>query len=84
MLGPFTINIYMPSFEQMKAVFGVTDVELQITLSLYFAAFAFMSLWHGACTCSQPPSTGPMAGARANSMTTSAYRRCLLYTSRCV
>jgi DHA1 family bicyclomycin/chloramphenicol resistance-like MFS transporter len=47
-LGPFTINIYMPSFEQMKAVFGVTDVELQITLSLYFAAFAFMSLWHGA------------------------------------
>ena len=48
MLGPFTINIYMPSFEQMKAVFGVTDVELQITLSLYFAAFAFMSLWHGA------------------------------------
>ncbi len=48
MLGPFTINIYMPSFEQMKGVFGVTDVELQITLSLYFAAFAFMSLWHGA------------------------------------
>lgn len=29
-------------------MFGVTDVELQITLSLYFAAFAFMSLWHGA------------------------------------
>lgn len=48
MLGPFTINIYMPSFAQMKAVFDVTDIELQITLSLYFAAFAFMSLWHGA------------------------------------
>lgn len=48
MLGPFTINIYMPSFAQMEAVFDVTDIELQITLSLYFAAFAFMSLWHGA------------------------------------
>ncbi|WP_313054251.1 multidrug effflux MFS transporter [Pseudomonas lopnurensis] len=48
MLGPFTINTYMPSFPEMKTVFGVTDVELQLTLSLYFASFAFMSLWHGA------------------------------------
>lgn len=48
MLGPFSINIYMPSFAEMKSVFGVGDVEMQLTLSLYFAAFAFMSLWHGA------------------------------------
>lgn len=47
MLGPFTINIYMPSFAEMRMVLGVTDVELQLTLSLYFASFSFMSLWHG-------------------------------------
>lgn len=48
MLGPFSINAYMPSFAEMRTVLAVTDVELQITLSLYFAAFAFMALWHGA------------------------------------
>lgn len=48
MLGPFTINMYMPSFAEMREVLGVTDVQLQITLSLYFVSFAFMSLWHGA------------------------------------
>lgn len=47
MLGPFTINMYMPSFAAMRADLGVDDVQLQITLSLYFTAFAFMSLWHG-------------------------------------
>ncbi|WP_210425083.1 multidrug effflux MFS transporter [Spongiibacter thalassae] len=47
MLGPFTINMYMPSFAAMRTELGVDDVQLQITLSLYFTAFAFMSLWHG-------------------------------------
>lgn len=47
MLGPFTINAYMPSFAEMKSVLGVGDVEMQLTLSLYFVAFSFMSLWHG-------------------------------------
>jgi len=47
MLGPFTINMYMPSFAAMRAELGVDDVQLQFTLSLYFMAFAFMSLWHG-------------------------------------
>ncbi len=47
MLGPFTINMYMPSFSAMRAELGVDDVQLQFTLSLYFMAFAFMSLWHG-------------------------------------
>lgn len=47
MLGPFSINIYMPSFADMRTSLGVSDVQLQITLSLYFVSFAFMSLWHG-------------------------------------
>ncbi len=47
MLGPFTINMYMPSFAAMRVELGVDDVQLQFTLSLYFMAFAFMSLWHG-------------------------------------
>lgn len=48
MLGPFTINMYMPSFADMRTALAVSDVQLQLTLSLYFASFAFMSLWHGA------------------------------------
>lgn len=48
MLGPFTINTYLPSFPAMREALAVDDIQLQQTLSLYFAAFAFMSLWHGA------------------------------------
>lgn len=48
MLGPFSINAYLPSFNEMSAVLHTDRVALQQTISIYFAAFAFMSLWHGA------------------------------------
>lgn len=48
MLGPFSINAYLPSFHEMSVVLHTDGVALQQTISVYFAAFAFMSLWHGA------------------------------------
>lgn len=48
MLGPFSINAYLPSFDEMAVVLHTDRVALQQTISVYFAAFAFMSLWHGA------------------------------------
>lgn len=48
MLGPFSINAYLPSFPEMERALHTDRVALQQTISVYFAAFAFMSLWHGA------------------------------------
>ena len=48
MLGPFSINAYLPSFPDMERTLHTDRVALQQTISVYFAAFAFMSLWHGA------------------------------------
>lgn len=48
MLGPFSINTYLPSFGEMTAAFATDQVALQQTIAIYLAAFAFMSLWHGA------------------------------------
>jgi DHA1 family bicyclomycin/chloramphenicol resistance-like MFS transporter len=48
MLGPFSINAYLPSFHEMSVALHTDRVALQQTISVYFAAFAFMSLWHGA------------------------------------
>lgn len=48
MLGPFSINAYLPSFREMALVLRTEAVALQQTISVYFFAFAFMSLWHGA------------------------------------
>jgi DHA1 family bicyclomycin/chloramphenicol resistance-like MFS transporter len=48
MLGPFSINTYLPSFPEMERALHTDRVALQQTISVYFAAFAFMSLWHGA------------------------------------
>jgi DHA1 family bicyclomycin/chloramphenicol resistance-like MFS transporter len=47
MLGPFSINTYLPSFGEMAHVFAVDVAAIQQTVAIYFAAFAFMSLWHG-------------------------------------
>jgi hypothetical protein len=48
MLGPFSINAYLPSFHEMSVVLHTDRVALQQTISGYFGAVAFMSLWHGA------------------------------------
>ncbi|MRV70517.1 Bcr/CflA family efflux MFS transporter [Duganella sp. FT92W] len=47
-VGPFSINTYLPSFGDMETALGASRVALQQTVSIYFASFAFMALWHGA------------------------------------
>ena len=48
MLGPFSIDTYIPAFSGIAAALGATPVEMQQTLSAYLLGFAFMSLFHGA------------------------------------
>ncbi len=48
MLGPFSIDTYIPAFSGMAQSLGATPVEMQQTLSAYLFGFAFMSLFHGA------------------------------------
>jgi len=48
MLGPFTIDTYLPAFAGIAADLQATPLQIQQTLSAYLFAFAFMSLFHGA------------------------------------
>ena len=48
MLGPFSIDTYIPAFSGIAAALGATPVEMQQTLSAYLFGFAFMNLFHGA------------------------------------
>ncbi len=48
MLGPFSIDTYLPAFAGMTKSLGATPVEMQQTLSAYLFGFAFMNLFHGA------------------------------------
>jgi DHA1 family bicyclomycin/chloramphenicol resistance-like MFS transporter len=48
MVGPFTVDTYLPSFPAIGSEFGVSAAALQLTLSAYFLTFAAMTLWHGA------------------------------------
>ncbi len=47
-LGPFSIDAYLPSFPDIAAKLGASQLEVQQTLSTYLLAFAVMTLWHGA------------------------------------
>lgn len=47
-LGPFSIDAYLPSFPDIAAKLGATQLEVQQTLSVYLLSFAVMTLWHGA------------------------------------
>jgi MFS transporter, DHA1 family, multidrug resistance protein len=47
MIGPFSVDTYLPSFPSIARDFGATPLELQQTLSVYLAAFAVMTLFHG-------------------------------------
>ncbi len=47
MLGPFAIDTYLPAFGRIAADFGVEDVLMQHTLSVYLLSFAVMSLFWG-------------------------------------
>jgi DHA1 family bicyclomycin/chloramphenicol resistance-like MFS transporter len=48
MLGPFSIDTYLPAFSGIAASLGASPVEMQQTLSAYLFGFAFMCLFHGA------------------------------------
>ena len=48
MLGPFSVDTYIPAFSGIAQALGATPIEMQQTLSAYLLGFAFMNLFHGA------------------------------------
>ena len=48
MLGPFSVDAYLPAFPDISRDLGVAPLAVQQTLSSYLFAYAFMMLWHGA------------------------------------
>jgi DHA1 family bicyclomycin/chloramphenicol resistance-like MFS transporter len=47
-LGPFSIDTYLPSFNDIGISLQATPLEVQQTLTAYLIPFAIMALWHGA------------------------------------
>ena len=47
MIGPFSVDTYLPSFPSIQADFAVSQVRVQQTLSVYLLGFAVMMLFHG-------------------------------------
>ncbi|MDE1171618.1 MAG: multidrug effflux MFS transporter [Verrucomicrobium sp.] len=47
MLGPFSIDTYLPSFPAMGRYFGVGPAAIQQTLTVFLLAMAVMTLFHG-------------------------------------
>ena len=48
MLGPFSIDTYIPAFSAIAQSLGADAVSMQQTLSAYLLGFAIMNLFHGA------------------------------------
>ncbi len=48
MIGPFSIDTYLPAFSGIATSLGATSVQMQQTLSSYLLGFAVMNLFHGA------------------------------------
>ncbi|MEO8599018.1 MAG: multidrug effflux MFS transporter [bacterium] len=48
MLGPFSVDTYLPAFPSMQVALQATPMEVQQTLTAYMFSFAVMILWHGA------------------------------------
>jgi DHA1 family bicyclomycin/chloramphenicol resistance-like MFS transporter len=48
MLGPFSVDLYLPAFAAIADEFAASPIAMQQTLSVYLFAYAFMMLWHGA------------------------------------
>jgi DHA1 family bicyclomycin/chloramphenicol resistance-like MFS transporter len=48
MLGPFSIDTYLPAFDGIARTLAATPVQMQQTLSAYLFGFAAMNLFHGA------------------------------------
>ena len=47
MLGPFSIDTYLPAFPAIGANLNASAIQVQQTLTAYMVMFAFMILWHG-------------------------------------
>lgn len=47
MIGPFTIDAYLPSFPDIETDFGVDRAMMSQSLGVYLAAFAFSTLLWG-------------------------------------
>ena len=48
MLGPFSIDTYLPAFSGIAQSLSANPLQMQQTLSAYLFGFAFMNLFHGA------------------------------------
>lgn len=48
MLGPFSVDAYLPAFHDIGEDLDVAPLAVQQTLSSFLFAYAFMMLWHGA------------------------------------
>ena len=48
MLGPFSIDTYIPAFSAIASSVQASPAQMQQTLSAYLFGFAFMNLFHGA------------------------------------
>lgn len=48
MIGPFSIDAYLPAFPNIQSTLHATSLEVQQSLTFYMLAFAGMVLWHGA------------------------------------
>lgn len=48
MLGPFSVDTYLPAFAGIGQSLNASPVQMQQTLSAYLFGFAVMSLFHGA------------------------------------
>lgn len=47
MLGPFSVDTYLPAFPNIERSLQASTLEVQQTLTAYMFAFAVMVLWHG-------------------------------------
>ena len=48
MLGPFSVDTYLPAFPNIEAGLHASFLEVQQTLTAYMFSFGVMILWHGA------------------------------------
>lgn len=48
MLGPFSVDAYLPAFTHIEASLHASSIEVQQTLTAYMLSFGVMILWHGA------------------------------------
>ncbi|NLB12784.1 MAG: multidrug effflux MFS transporter, partial [Gammaproteobacteria bacterium] len=47
MFGPFAIDAIFPAFPELQAEFGASHAAVQQSVSIYLAAYALMSIFHG-------------------------------------